>query len=145
MLFGFLPEQTVDLKGMVWKVKEWVDARPRSVDAESLRQALIREATAWSAMRRDGNYGDQLRQGYSIKLMALDRENGVRVEKFPRLWVCKACNRLHQKNQPVRCACGGTYFGQLPFVSYHDQCGALRTPFVRTCFNVASHEDLHFY
>ncbi len=118
---------------MVWRVKEWVDARPRPVDPESLRQALIREVAAWSAVGRDGNYGAHLRQGFAIKLLALDRENGVRVEKFPKLWVCKACDRVHQSNQPARCSCGSTRFGQLPFVSYHDQCGALRTPFLRTC------------
>jgi hypothetical protein len=72
-------------------------------------------------------------QGYPVQVLALNRESGVKVERFPRLWVCKNCDRIHQKDDPSKCTCGGTVFGQLPFVGYHDQCGALRVPYVREC------------
>ena len=46
ILFGFLPEQTVDLRGGVWKVKDWRHPKVRSeIDSASLRREIIRQAT----------------------------------------------------------------------------------------------------
>jgi hypothetical protein len=126
ILFGFLPEQTADLKGMVWKVKEWVEPYGRSIEQESLRQEVARAAAPWAAAGKDGKYVENLRQGYTIRVLALNKELGIKVEKFPKLWVCKSCDRLHQGGEPTRCICGSTRFGQLPFVGYHDECGGLR-------------------
>jgi hypothetical protein len=133
ILFGFLPEQTVDLKGMVWKVKEWVEPYGRSIEQESLRQELVRAAAPWDIAGKDGKYVDNLRQGYAVRVLALNKELGVKVEKFPRLWVCKGCDRLYQGNEPSRCICNSLRFGQLPFVGYHDECGGIRSPYITSC------------
>jgi hypothetical protein len=131
--FGFLPEQTVDLRGKVWKVKEWTDARPRSVQVESLRQELEHQVGPWAAKGKDGKYFEQLKAGYAVRLLSLNRESGVRVERFPQSWICKSCNRLYQNSEPVVCQCGQKRFGQLPFVGYHDECGTVRTPYIKPC------------
>lgn len=59
ILFGYIPEQTVDLGGRVWKVRKWSQPLPVAVDDESIREELIRQATAWE---RTGN--GHLRQRY---------------------------------------------------------------------------------
>ena len=45
ILFGFLPEQTVDLEGRVWKVAEWLNPYAAQVDDLGLREALLRGLT----------------------------------------------------------------------------------------------------
>lgn len=131
--FGFLPEQTVDLRGKVWKVKEWLEPRPRSLEPEILRKELERQVGPWAQAGKDGKYLEQLRSGYGVRLCSLNRETGVRVEKFPQNWVCKSCNRLYQSKEPETCQCGSGRFGQLPFVAFHDECGAIQTPFIKPC------------
>lgn len=131
--FGFLPEQTVDLRGKVWKVKEWTDARPRSVQVESLRQELEHHIGQWAATGKDGKYFEHLKASYPVRLLSLNRESGVRVERFPQSWICKSCNRLYQSSEPSVCECGQKRFGQLPFVGYHKECGTIRTPYIRPC------------
>ena len=95
ILFGFLPGQTVDLKSRVWKVKEWVEPRPRSIERQALRQELERQLVPWAISDRDGKYLDHLRRGYSVRLYSLNHETGVTVEKFPQNWVCQTCDRLN--------------------------------------------------
>lgn len=131
--FGYLPEQTVDLKGKVWKVKEWTEAKPRSVEPESLRQELIRQVTPWASQSKDGRYLERLHAGYTVRLLSLNRETGVSVEKFPHSWICKTCNRLYQNIEPDLCRCGSRRFGQLPFVGYHNDCGLIKTPYIQPC------------
>ena len=131
--FGFLPEQTVDLRGKVWKVKEWTDARPRSVQVENLRQELEHQIGPWAATGKDGKYFEHLKASYPVRLLSLNRESGVRVERFPQSWICKSCNRLYQSSEPSVCECGQKRFGQLPFVGYHKECGTIRTPYIRPC------------
>lgn len=131
--FGFLPEQTVDLKGKVWKVKEWSDARPRSVQVDSLRQELEHQVGPWAATGKDSKYFEHLKASYAVRLLSLNRESGVRVERFPQSWICKSCNRLYQSSEPSVCKCGQKRFGQLPFVGYHDECGTVRTPYIKPC------------
>ena len=118
---------------MVWKVKEWSEPFGRPVEQESLRQELTRVASPWAAAGNDGKYVENLRQGYTVRVLALNKELGVKVEKFPRLWVCKSCERLYQGKEPARCICRGGRFGQLPFVGYHDECGGVRSPYIGVC------------
>ncbi|HEC16007.1 MAG TPA: hypothetical protein ENI99_05465 [Sedimenticola sp.] len=134
ILFGFLPEQTVDLKGGVWKVKEWRTPMLRSeVDDESLRRELIRQAMPWHNTGKDGGFVQNLLRGWGVRVYSVDKSNGVKVEPFPRLYMCKSCRRLH-RTADARCQCGAQgRLGQLPFVGYHDACGNLKEPWIRPC------------
>jgi hypothetical protein len=118
---------------MVWKVKEWFEPYPKSVDRDNLRQELCRTAAPWAACGKDGKYVENLLQGYRVQVLSLNRELGVRVEKFPKLWTCKRCDRIYQGNEPTKCKCESTRFGQLPFVGYHGECGAIRPPYIASC------------
>lgn len=133
ILFGFLPEQTVDLQGRVWRVREWVNPRHESIDQETLRRELIRAASAWSIQHNDGGYVDHLRQGRDVQLLTLNKRNGVAVEPFPEVWLCKRCGRLADSLRAT-CPCGSeAVAGQLHFVGYCEKCGALREPWVPKC------------
>ncbi|KCZ51230.1 hypothetical protein [Hyphomonas pacifica] len=132
ILFGFLPEQTVDMKGGIWKVQRWHTQAVHDVDEDALRSALISNAGAWEATGRDGDFVRHLRGSGRIRVEALDREKGVIVESFPKTWKCDNCNRLHDAPNR-RCKCGNARHGQLPFVLYHDACGAVREPFYPRC------------
>lgn len=138
ILFGFLPEQTVDLQGRIWKVREWRQPLVQPVDHASLRAALIRVSGPWAAAGRDGDYARDLRQGRDFVVHSLSRENGVSVDPFPEIWMCKACHRVATSTLSP-CRCGQRRFGQLPFVHYHGECGALRAPFVPRC---PQHDDV---
>ena len=133
ILFGFLPEQTVDLGGKVWKVKEWRYATRYNLDDSALRQELLRLAAPWEGARTDNGFCKHLRSGNDIDVMRLDRRNGVVAESFPDLWMCKACFRLHG-TMVTQChpSCKSKRIGQLPFVAYHD-CGAIYTPYIKKC------------
>jgi len=76
-----------------------------------------------------------------VRLYSLNHETGVTVEKFPQNWVCQTCDRLYQGVQPNGCLCGSTRFGQLPFVGFHDECGAMRAPYVKAC---PQHKQIKF-
>lgn len=138
ILFGLLPEQTVDLQGGIWKVKEWTNPIREAIDDDSLRRELCRLASPWQAAGLDGGFVGELRSGHEIKVYSLNRENGVHVQPFPKLWMCRACNRL-RKTPTAPCACGQRRFGQLPFVGYHDGCGTIEEPFIRGC---PQHDDV---
>jgi hypothetical protein len=134
ILFGYLPEQTVDLQGGVWKVKDWRHAKVRSeIDSAALRREIVRQATAWSVVGMDNGFVAHLHSGASIDVLTLDDKNGVEVEPFPKSWVCKACKRVHD-TPDASCACGAKgKKGQLFFVGYHDKCGTLRAPWIPKC------------
>ena len=132
ILFGFLPEQTVDVRGGVWKVRNWNTNSVPDVDVEALRTALILNAGPWEATGKDGDYVRHLRGNARVRVEALDREKGVVVEAFPKTWKCDNCDRLHD-SPTRRCRCGNTKFGQLPFVLYHDACGTIREPWYPRC------------
>jgi hypothetical protein len=140
ILFGFLPEQTVDLAGRVWKVREWRNPVMKHIDPTTLRREVIKAAMPWAVGNTDADYVKHLRQGRDLYAFALDRSNGVNVDEFPKVWMCKqrACNRVYFSSAPHTCKCGGEHFGQLPFVGYHS-CGDLREPWVRRC---AQHDDI---
>lgn len=131
ILFGFLPEQTVDLAGKVWKIREWRMPKRVHIDDTALRKELLRLTARWEAQGTDNGYCKHLRQGRELEILTLDRRNGVSVESFPDMWLCKQCSRLHA-TMVERCVCGSVRLGQLPFVGYHD-CGALLTPSIPKC------------
>ena len=131
ILFGFLPEQTVDLAGRVWKVKQWRDPVRKHVDTSALRQELLKLVTPWDKSGKAGDFATHLRQNRDIAVYTLDRGHGVDVEPFPQVWMCRSCKRVSFRFAE-KCKCGATHMGQLPFVGYHD-CGDLRAPYVKSC------------
>lgn len=134
ILFGHLPEQTIDADGGIWKVKRWNDPRVESaIDTGALREELIRAASSWRENARDGGFVDDLYQQRPVRVRSLNKDEGVWCEPFPRLYLCQACKRLH--DEPIgRCECGSRRRrGQLPFVGYHEACGSIKTPYVRKC------------
>lgn len=134
ILFGFLPEQTVDLRGGVWKVKDWRHPEIRNeIDSTSLRREVVRQANPWRFAGMDGGYVTHLEAGAPITVLTLDENNGVEVEPFPKSWICKACKRVHDTPDAI-CPCGAKgQKGQLFFVGYHDKCGTLRAPWIPKC------------
>src|SRR5690349_20276085 len=63
ILFGFLPDQTVDLRGRVWKVAKWVEPVRAQVDVTTLRRELCRQAAPWSSQGLDNRYVERLMRG----------------------------------------------------------------------------------
>lgn len=134
ILFGHLPEQTVDAAGGIWKVRRWTDARIESaIDPQALREELIRAAFPWSDQNEDGGFVADLHRNRTVRVKSVNSERGIWCEPFPRLYLCRKCMRLHD-TPSGRCQCGSTTRkGQLPFVGYHQACGSLKTPYVKKC------------
>jgi len=136
ILFGHLPDQTVDVRGGVWRVVRWL--RPRveaTVDDETLRRELRRLAAEWAQNGRDGGFVQDLFQGASMRVLSLDRDRGIELQPFPKIWICgnRNCRRLLDAPD-ARCPCESqTRKGQLHFVGYCDNCGALREPWIPKC------------
>ncbi len=134
ILFGYLPNQTVDLRGGVWKVREWrTPIHETAVDLTTLRTELRRLAGPWRATGRDGNFVSDLERGRDITVLRLDRDNGVALEPFPQSWICNGCKRV-LSSPGQQCLCG--FQGsprQLHFVGYCSECGELRGPVVPRC------------
>ena len=131
ILFGYLPEQTVDIKGRVWKVSKWDHTVPVRCHEDSLRRELQRQAYQWELSGRDGGFCNDMRTGYSLEVVTLNRQAGVKVDPYPPIFLCKACSRVTY-NTANRCPCGGTGWGQLHFVGYHD-CGRIEAPRIPQC------------
>lgn len=131
ILHGYLPQQTVDLHGGVWKVSEWRTPRFVRADTDSLRREVIRLAAAWEIEKTDGGFVKRLREGRALRVHGLDLHNGVMVERFPRTWQCRTCHRLRNSNVAA-CRCGATNWGQLHFVGYH-KCGIIEEPYIPRC------------
>lgn len=134
ILFGYLPEQTVDLKNGVWKVKRWREPLiNKNVDDSTIRNAVKSQVLAWLAEDMDGGYWTALNSGAPLDVIELDPNNGVEVEPFPRQWICKGCSRVHSEPD-ITCNCGHKGEpGQLFFVGYHDACGQIREPYIKKC------------
>lgn len=126
ILFGLLPEQTADFHSSVWKVSRWLDPVPISLDQEIVRAELLRAIGPWSAQEQDGGLSQELHRGASVEVVGLNLQRGVQVEEFPKIWRCKACNRLHRNANSI-CQCGHDTKAQLHYVAYHN-CGALSPP-----------------
>jgi hypothetical protein len=139
ILFGFLPEQTVDLQGSIWKVDRWHTLPTTSrVDVTSLRSELRRLAGPWRATNRDGGFVTDLDRGRELTVLQLDKTRGVEVGVYPRIWKCKTCSRI-STDSSRECRCHSLKFGQLPFVGYCKECGDLRPPFIPRC---KTHNDV---
>lgn len=140
ILFGFLPNQTVDLRGRTWKVARWRNPVACQLDDTTLRRELQQSISPWAQAALDGDYLKYLKQGREVRVYELDKNHGVDVEEYPQMWKCKssACNRVFFNKLPINCKCGSNKFAQLPFVGYH-KCGEIRTPYVRCC---PQHSDL---
>jgi hypothetical protein len=134
ILFGYLPEQTVDLRGGIWKVREWRQPiRESSVDLGTLRRELRRLVAPWRAAQRDGGYAADLDRNRELVVMRLDRTNGVDLEPFPKVWLCKSCRRILSSVEQ-KCQCGHERRpGQLQFVGTCSECGTIKAPFIPRC------------
>ena len=134
VITGFLPEQTVDLRGSVWKVKGWrAPLRISSIDTELLREEILRSASEWIYNGQDQrHFLESLQRGHNVEAYALEEENGVNIEEFPKQWICRNCKKFH-KEYVSPCSCGAPNSKkQLPFVAYHS-CGHLTELKIPTC------------
>jgi hypothetical protein len=130
ILFGFLPQQTADLNGGIWRVVNWVEPTTLDVDREAVRAALVSAVAHWAAAGADNGLFAELAQHPDFDVIGVDTNRGVLVEEFPRLWRCRACGRVSRSS--AKCRCGETTTVQLPLVSYH-RCGAVEEPFTPSC------------
>src|SRR3954462_13409005 len=99
ILFGYLPRQTVDVKGRVWQVVEWVKPHRLDVDQGTLRRELERQAAAWERTGQDDDFVKDLRRGVDLDVVTLNTQSGVLVEQFPKVWVCKSCQRIGNSDE----------------------------------------------
>lgn len=137
ILRTFLPQQTADLRGGIYRVTEWSGAAPIQADAGVVRRRLLREIRPWELAGRDGGLGSDLRSGARLEVVELDVDRGVNVERFPQVWLCSACKRIGRARDK-NCKCGVRRWGQLHFVGFHD-CGAVTEPWIRRC---PTHDDV---
>jgi hypothetical protein len=131
ILWGFLPEQTSDLRGGIFKTVEWKNSVPIDVEDSIIRRRLIQEMEGWAASGGDQSVIRQLRAGAPIEVVSVNRDQGVRVDRFPLVWVCSVCRRV-ERGRPKRCADGHTDLRQLHFVGYHE-CGRVVEPSIPRC------------
>ena len=137
ILRTFLPQQTADLKGGIYKVTEWSSAVPIPVDQEIVSRRLLREITPWARAQTDNGFAADLRRGANVEVVELDDRRGVTVERFPEVWLCRNCRRIG-KERSRNCRCGVRRWGQLHFVGFHS-CGALVEPWIKRC---QQHDDV---
>ena len=137
ILRTFLPDQTVDLNGNIYRVAEWSAPRHIGVDTDLVRRHLQREVGAWIAHDTDRGVGADLLRGAPVEIVELDEGRGVTVERYPQVWLCRSCKRIG-KSADRRCVCGQRHWGQLHFVGVHD-CGAIVEPWIRRC---PQHDDV---
>lgn len=137
ILRTFLPDQTVDLRGDIYRVAEWSAPRPVEVDTDLVRRHLIRAIDPWIANGTDNGMGEGLLRNEPIEVVELDERLGVTVERYPQVWLCRICKRIG-KSIDKPCRCRQRKWGQLHFVGIHD-CGAITEPWIRRC---AEHDDV---
>lgn len=154
VVFRFLPEQTVDLAGAIWRVDRWVQPRTLQVDVDVVRAELLRAIFRYTANGRDGDLADRLRRQEPIHVVTPndDDDAGVAVVPFPENYRCARCGRIESSNGQT-CKCGADAWKQLQFVAYH-QCGKLDTPWIPRCSEhkqvrvdfprTTATQDLHF-
>ena len=135
ILFSYLPQQTVDVRGGIWKVESWRGALTETnVDALSLRRELCRIARPWQMTGKDGDFVRDIEQrDIGVQVKSLDHERGIELRPFPRIWFCRTCRRMHTAPDS-KCRCGsGERKGQLQFVLYCEDCAELREPYIPKC------------
>jgi hypothetical protein len=131
VLYGFLPEQTGDLKGCIWKTTEWKNPVTIDVEESLIRRRLLDEVEGWVAGGADPSVAKALRGGAAIEVVSVNRDQGVRVECFPEIWVCTTCRRV-ERGRPRKCSANHDNLRQLHFVGYHE-CGRLDEPYIPRC------------
>ena len=136
ILRTFLPTQTADLRGHIYRVDSWDRAIPLHVDQEILRRRLVRDLAGFEGTATDNGMAADLRRGSQIEVVEVDIERGVSVERYPRVWLCSRCRRIG-KSLDKACRCGATSWDQLHFLGFHT-CGATVEPRIRRC---AVHDD----
>jgi hypothetical protein len=135
IMFGHLPEQTVDIEGGIWKVTRWRYPHVESaIDLDALQEEVLTAAREWSTLGKDGGLSEKLRSGKRvIQVLSLDRDNGIEVNPFPKIWICPDCGRVH-RSVIGKCACGlQSRRDQLQFVSYCSDCGDIDEPPIIKC------------
>lgn len=137
ILRTFLPQQTADLKGAIYKVSEWSSAVPIVVDPDIVSRRLLREITPWARAKTDNGFAADLLRGVTVEVVELDDRRGVAVQRFPEIWLCRNCRRIG-KVRTKDCRCGARRWGQLHFVGFHS-CGALVEPWIKRC---QQHDDV---
>lgn len=138
ILRTFLPNQTVDLRGDVYRVAEWSAPSPIHVDTDLVRRHLLREVGAWAFHGTDGGVGDDLMRNAPVEVVELDERRGVTVERYPQVWLCRTCKRIGRSlDRPCKCGQRNKW-GQLHFVGVHD-CGAIVEPYIKRC---PTHDDV---
>jgi hypothetical protein len=129
VVYNFLPDQIIDLRGRVWKSKAWRDPIHLRVDDESVRKELRRALAHWLP----GTDGDLKCLLPTIEIdIVTPSEAGVEVVPFPKLYRCQRCGQV-DTNDKARCVEGAHHaWASFPFVAYHT-CGKLTEPFVPRC------------
>lgn len=130
ILFSHLPEQTVDLRGRVWRVDGWTNPVMIHVDHDAVRRRLLGAVDIWRAAGQDSNLAANLYQGRPIEVVGVNPDQGVKVDIFPNLWRCNICRRVQY--QRGRCECGVNAWAQLQFVAFHE-CGWSDAPTLPRC------------
>ena len=131
ILFGLLPNQTVDLEGGVWQVGRWVEPVPIPIDQETVRRALTQAVKPWADNGNDGGAGSELLSRTQVQVVRVNENRGVLVDPFPNQWRCRSCGRI-VTSTGRSCECGSNRFAQMQFVAYH-KCGQLREPRIDRC------------
>lgn len=138
ILRTFLPYQTVDLKGKIYRVSEWSGPSAIQVDTDLVRRHLLREISPWAVDNFDSGFAAGLHRGEPLEVVELDEQRGVTVERYPEVWLCQTCKRIG-KSIDRPCKCGQrNKWGQLHFVGVHE-CGAIIEPSIRRC---PTHDDV---
>ena len=135
VLYGFLPGQVVDIDSQIRKVKRWRNPinRTGAVDIEAVRREMLRQGESWESRKIDGGFCEALRKNEPVTIYSVDPNNGVEVEVFPNVWICKSCHRVYFKPF-AKCVCGEPMknWNQLHFVGIHE-CGNIRSPYIKAC------------
>lgn len=133
IVFRFLPEQTVDLGGAIWRIDRWITPRTLQIDVDVVRAELLRTIHRYTIDGLDGGLAERLRRREPIDVITPndDEDAGVAVVPFPENYRCEGCGRI-ETGKDNTCRCGKKAWKQLPFVAYH-QCGKLETPWIPRC------------
>lgn len=131
VVFNFLPDQTADLGGAIWRVERWAEPRLVAVDEHVLRAEIMRSTYPWTAVGRDSDLADDLVRGQEISVLAPSEDGYVAVESFPRNYRCTVCGRIEDTSERT-CKCGADSWRQFAFVTYHE-CGRSETPWIPRC------------
>ncbi|MGW5666674.1 hypothetical protein [Micromonospora sp. NPDC003776] len=133
VLYGFLPQQTGDLRGGIYRTVEWKDPLRVDVDDTVIRRKLIEQVNGWSFRGDDAGIARGLHAGHPIEVVEVNPDRGVRVEQFPNVYICRACRVVEDRRHPNCPVCGAKQnWDQLHFVGYHE-CGMLEAPSIPRC------------